>query len=89
MQESAADEVGAEVLRLAVAEDHVPVARHVDEGVVEEFGAADVDGGVLWVESHLLVLVAEGDEVGERRGIGVPVATPTVFQEGNLRLGGS
>ena len=89
MQEAATDEVGAEVLYLAVAEDHVAVARHVEKGVVEDFGAAHIDGGVLRLETHLLVLVAESDEVGERGGVGVPVATATVFQEGDLRLGRS
>ena len=65
VEKSATDEVVAEVLRLAVGEDHVAVTGHVEEGVVEEFGAADVDGGVLRVEAHLLVLVAESDEVSE------------------------
>ena len=87
MEESASDEVGAEVLGFAVAEDHVAVAGHVEEGVVEDFITAHIHRGILWIESHLLVLVAEGDEVGEGGGVGVPVAAAAVFEEGQLGLG--
>ena len=87
VQEAAADKIVTEVLRLTVAEDHVAVTRHVEHGVVEQFGAAHVDGGILRVEPHLLVLVAEGDEVGERGGVGIPITATAVLQQGYLGLG--
>ena len=87
MQETAADEVVAEVLRLGVAEDDIAVAGHMDKGVVEELGAANIDSGGLGLEAHLLVGVAEGYEVWQRRGVGIPVATAAVFKQGQLRLG--
>ena len=86
MQEPSADEVVAQVLRLLGGEDHVAVAGHVDEGVVEKFAAAHVHHGVVGREVHLCVGVAIGDEVGERGGIGIPIAPAAVFQQRNLRL---
>ena len=65
MQETSTYEVVAEVLRLLGGEDDVAVAGHVDEGVVEQFGTAHVDNGVLCGEVHLGIGVAEGYEVGE------------------------
>jgi len=41
----------------------------------------------LELQPHLLVLVAEGNEVGERRRVGVPVAPAAILEQGYLRLG--
>ena len=70
-----------------VGESHVAVTGHVEEGVVEYLAASYVDHGIFGVEFHLLVGVAEGDEVGERGGVGIPVAAAIVFEQGNLSLG--
>ena len=88
VEESPAEQVVAEVLPFRAVECHVAVAGHVDEGVVEEFAAAHADNGIVGGEVHVGVGVAEGDEVGERGGVGVPVASTAIFEEGYLCLGG-
>ena len=65
VEEAASDEVVAEVLRFLGVEDHVAVAGHVEEGVVEYLAAAHIDYGVVGGEVHLCVGVAVGYEVGE------------------------
>jgi serine/threonine protein phosphatase PrpC len=65
MEEAASDEVVAEVLRLLGVEDHVAVAGHVEEGVVEYLAAAHINHGVVGGEVHLCIGVAVGYEVGE------------------------
>ena len=87
MEEAAADEVVAEVLGFLVREDDVAVAGHVDEGVVEQFRAAHVDHRVGGCEVHVGVGVAEGDEVGEGGGVGVPVAATAIFEQRDGGLG--
>ena len=62
------------------------MAGHVDEGVVEELAAAHVDNGIFGSEVHACVGVAEGYEVGEGGGVGIPVAAPAVFEECYLGL---
>ena len=86
VEEAATDEVAAEVLHFAVGEEDVAVACEVEEGVVEEVGAAELYGGVLWVEAHVECLVAESDEVGQRGGVGVPIAASTIFDHCQLGL---
>ena len=60
---------------------------HVDEGVVEQFGAAHVDHRVVGCEVHVGVGVAVGDEVGEGGGVGVPIAAAAIFEERDGGLG--
>ena len=85
MQKTSANEVVAQVLRLLRGEDHVAVACHVEEWIVENLAAAYIDLGVFKV--HLGVLVAESDEVGQGGWIGIPVAAATVFEKCDLCLG--
>lgn len=87
VEETAGDEVVAEVFGFEVGEDDVAVAGHVDEGVVEEVGATDFDGGVVGGEVGAEVGIAEAGQVGQGGGIGVPVAAAVVFEEGQLELG--
>ena len=83
VEETAAEEVGAEVVDFLGGEGDVAVAGDVDVGVVEEVAAADVDGGILRGEVHVELGVAEGDEVGEGGWVGVPIAAAAVFDESN------
>ena len=87
VEESPAEQVVAEVLPFLAVERHVAVAGHVDEGVVEEFAAAHVDYGIVGGEVHVGVGIAEGDEVGERGGVGIPVAATAIFEQRQLGLG--
>ena len=86
MQEAAADEVVAQVLRLGVCENNVAVASHMHEGIVEKLGTAHIHGGRLVFEAHLLVGIAESYQVRQRRGIGVPVSPSAILQQRQLRL---
>ena len=65
MEKPASDEVVAEVLRLLGVEDHVAVAGHVEERVVEYLAAAHINHGVVGGEVHLCIGVAVGYKVGE------------------------
>ena len=80
VEESSCEEVVAEVEGFVVGEEDVAVACEVEEGVGEDLGTTDIDDGVLWVEVHLEVVVTEGYEVGEGGGVGVPVASATIFE---------
>lgn len=86
MQEASSYQVIAQILSLLSGEDDIAVASDMKEGIVEYFTASHIDGGIFGVEVHMLILVAEGDEVGEGGGVGIPVATTIVAHQGDLRL---
>lgn len=65
MEESAADKIGAEVVDVLRREDDIAVSGDMDERVVEYVGAAHIDGGILRVEVHVELRVAEPYEVCE------------------------
>ena len=90
MEETAAEEVGAEVVGFLSAEGYVAVSGDVDVWVVEQVAAAYINGGVLRCKVHVELRVAECDEVRKRCGVGVPVAASVVFQQsdGSLCMGG-
>jgi hypothetical protein len=56
----------------------------MDERIVEDVGVTGFHCGIFLVQMGVQVLVAEGDEIGERCGVGIPVAAAFVFQEGYL-----
>lgn len=85
MQEAAAGEVTAQVFGLGLAEDDVAVAGHMHERIVEDIGAADLNGGIVVPQLKRRLGVAETDEAGQRSGIGVPVAAATVFEQGDCK----
>lgn len=87
VQESAANQVGAEVVDVLRGEDDIAVSGDMDERVVEDVGAAYIDGGILWVEIHVELGVAESYEVCEGSGVGIPVTATIIFKKGDLSLG--
>ena len=88
MEEAAGEEVVAEIGRFGGREDDIAVAGEVDKRIVEEIGATDIDGGVLRIEVHGELAVAESEKVGQGSRVGVPVAAATVFEESDGSLGG-
>ena len=87
VQKASANQVVAKVFGFLCRKEDVAVAGDVEEGVAEDLAAADIDDGVLRLQAHVEVGIAEGDEVGQRGGVGVPVAATVVFEEGELGLG--
>ena len=87
VQKATCVEVAAKLVRLARGKHDVSVARHVDPRVVEEVWRPHVDVGHVFRQVHPHFFVAVTHQVGHRRRVGIPVASATVLQHGQLDVG--
>ena len=87
VQKAACGEVAPELVRLARREHDVAVARHVNPWMVEEVRRPHVDVGHVFRQVHPHFLVAITHQIGHRRRVGIPVASASVLQHGQLDVG--
>jgi hypothetical protein len=52
----------------------------MDEWIIENFRAPHINGRIIWDKVSFKVFIAESDQVGQRGGIGIPVASSVILQ---------
>ncbi len=84
MQETAPEQVGADIFGLFLREDHIPVPGHMQERILEKGRAVCRHGAGLRAQACPDFRITEPDQVWQGGRVGIPIAPAAVFQYGDL-----